>query len=46
MRRLLKQVGVSLCNFGLWVLTLGPLDDEDREMRAKLLKARDGLTHG
>ena len=32
-----RKIGIALCQFGLWVLNLGPRNDEDREMARQLI---------
>jgi hypothetical protein len=37
-RRWLAAFGMRLCDFGLWVFSLGPLDEEDKALRRQLIE--------
>jgi hypothetical protein len=38
-RKLVAKIGMKLCDFGLFVLNQGPLDEEDRQMQRDLIDA-------
>lgn len=37
MRRLKAIIGQKLCDLGLWILSLGPKDMEDKQMYRELI---------
>lgn len=33
-----NRIGMALCDFALWVYTLGPKDEEDRENEREIIR--------
>jgi hypothetical protein len=38
MKKLMAKTGMALCDFGLWIISLGPKDAEDRYNEKELIK--------
>jgi hypothetical protein len=37
------KLGMLVCDFGLWILSLGPCDEEDKAMRRELIERWRGF---